>query len=638
VNRKALLLFTVTSVIWGSSFLFIRLAVGHMPPSAVVFGRTVLGAAFLVPLAARNRAFRGLRPLLLPIVVVTLVDMALPTFLTAWGEQHVTSSAAGILTATDPLFTAILAWWLIRSEAVDRTRFAGLIVGLAGVAALLGIDLHGSAIELAGAGAVLLSALGYAAAALLYRRWLADVPALAVTALMTAISSVLFLGPAAAGLPAKLPPAGTIAALAVLGVVNTGLAYWLFYLLIDQAGAATAAVITYVMPVVALVLGVGLLGEKLTIGAIAGLPLIAVGAWLATRAGPDIPGRLRRVHRRLGREGEVDRGVAVRVFGVPAPQVGRVAVQSGQVAEGGRAEQLVGGLGRRVAGPGGEQDLGDQRLAGERPYDQAVAGPGGACGHGDCAVADQHARGGRVVGEVADPRGEPGGLAGELQLAPVRVIVRRGHHPVTVGQVGQVDGLPGGQRMAFRDGHQHRLEDQGAQPYPGHVLRAGVVEPLTDRHVDEPGRQHPQHVMGGRLDVRGNLVITSFAFQLVDEAAEHQQRGRPDPQRRPLGRRLGQMLPGRPHQFVHVRDQRPGPADDKPAQRGRLGPMRAADEQPPAEHPLDPGKLRGERGLADPQLRGRLGLAAGLRDGQHDPQMPQLQFGHNGHIPGSAIT
>ena len=290
MSRKALLLFAATSVIWGSSFLFIRVAVAHMPPSAVVFGRAVLGAAFLVPLAIRARAFRGLRPLMLPIVVVSLLDMALPTFLTAWGEQHVSSSAAGILTATDPLFTAVLALWLIRSEAVSRIRFTGLIVGLGGVVAMLGLDLHERTGELLGAGAVLLSALGYAAAALLYRRWLADVPALAVTALMTGISSALFLGPAAAGLPRHLPPASSILALAVLGVVNTGLAYWLFYLLIDQAGAATASVITYVMPVVALVLGVGLLAEKLTPGAVAGLILIAAGAWLATghraRTGP----------------------------------------------------------------------------------------------------------------------------------------------------------------------------------------------------------------------------------------------------------------------------------------------------------------------------------------------------------------
>jgi drug/metabolite transporter (DMT)-like permease len=282
MNRKTLLLFAATSIIWGSSFLFIRVAVEHQAPSMVVFGRTFLGALFLVPLAIRNRAFRGLRGVIGPVVVVAALDMAIPTFLTAWGEQHVSSSVAGILTATDPLFTALLALWLIRSEAVDRKRFAGLIIGFLGVIALLGIDFRGNALELAGAGAVLLGALGYAAAALLYRRWLADVPAVGVTALMTVISSAAFMGPAAADLPRHAPPLASVLALVVLGVVNTGLAYWLFYVLIDQAGAATASVITYVMPVVALVLGVSLLGEKFTMGAAAGLLLIAIGAWLAT--------------------------------------------------------------------------------------------------------------------------------------------------------------------------------------------------------------------------------------------------------------------------------------------------------------------------------------------------------------------
>ena len=282
MSRKAALLFTATSIIWGSSFLFIRVAVEHMPPSVVVFGRTLLGAVVLVPLAIRSGAFRGLPRSIVPVAVVALLDMALPTLLTAWGEERISSSVAGILTATDPLFTALLALWLIRSEAVDRRRFTGLVIGFAGVIALLGLDFRGSAMELAGAGAVLLSALGYAGGALLYRRWLADAPAVGVTALMTAMCSVVIVAPAAMDLPRQLPPVTSVLALAALGIVNTGLAYWLFYLLIDEAGAATASVITYVMPVVALLLGVSVLGEKLTIGAIAGLILIALGAWLAT--------------------------------------------------------------------------------------------------------------------------------------------------------------------------------------------------------------------------------------------------------------------------------------------------------------------------------------------------------------------
>jgi drug/metabolite transporter (DMT)-like permease len=291
VSKKTLLLFSGTSVIWGSSFLFIRVAVEHMPPSAVVFGRTLLGAAFLVPLAIKARAFRGLRSSVLAVVMVTLLDMALPTFLTAWGEQRMSSSLAGILTATDPLFTALLALWLIRSEAVNRRQLAGLVIGFAGVIALMGPDFRGHAGELLGAAAVLLSALGYAAAALVYRRWLADAPALGVTALMTLLSSAAFAAPAAADLPRQIPPASSILALIALGLVNTGLAYWLFYALIDDAGAATASLITYVMPVVALALGVGLLAEPLTAAAVAGLVLIALGAWLAASrpAGRDRP-------------------------------------------------------------------------------------------------------------------------------------------------------------------------------------------------------------------------------------------------------------------------------------------------------------------------------------------------------------
>jgi hypothetical protein len=143
------------------------------------------------------------------------------------------------------------------------------------------IEPHGNLAEFLGGGAVLLSALGYAAAALLYRRWLDDVAALGVTAVMAIMSSVVFAAPAAFNLPHHIPAAGSLLALGALGIVNAGIAYWLFYLLMDEAGAAAASVITYVMPVVALALGVGLLGDKLALGAGLGLILIAVGAWFA---------------------------------------------------------------------------------------------------------------------------------------------------------------------------------------------------------------------------------------------------------------------------------------------------------------------------------------------------------------------
>jgi drug/metabolite transporter (DMT)-like permease len=299
MSRRALLLFLSASVIWGSSFLLIRVAVRDISPAELVLGRTLLGAAFLVPVALRTRAFRGLRPKIPAVVALTMLNMCLPIFLTAWAEQHITSSTAGILIATDPLFTALLALWLIRTEAVNRRQLAGLVLGFAGVVALLGLDFSGQPEALAGAAAVLLSALGYAASALLYRRWLNDTPALGASALMMLCSSAVFLVPAVTDLPRHMPGQASVLALVTLGIVNTGLLSWVYFALVREAGAAVTSLITYTVPVVALVLGVSVLRERLTIGAIAGLIFIASGTWLATSARQPPPAQ----HATAGRDG-----------------------------------------------------------------------------------------------------------------------------------------------------------------------------------------------------------------------------------------------------------------------------------------------------------------------------------------------
>jgi len=284
MSRKALVLFVGASAIWGSSFLFIRVAVRDISPAGLVFGRTVLAAAVLVPLALRAGAFRGVKRKIPAVVAMTMLNMCVPIFLTAWAEEHIASSATGILVATDPLFTALLALWLIRTEAAGRSQLAGLMLGFAGVMAMLGLDFSSRAAALLGAAAVLLSALGYAASALLYQRWLADTPPLGVSALMMVISCAVFALPTALDLPPEVPGRDSILALAMLGIVNTGVLSWVYFALVREAGAAVTSVITYVVPLVALVLGVSLLGEKLTIGAVIGLILIALGTWLATSA------------------------------------------------------------------------------------------------------------------------------------------------------------------------------------------------------------------------------------------------------------------------------------------------------------------------------------------------------------------
>lgn len=283
MGPRAWLYFSATSVIWGSSFLLIKLAVEELTAAQVTFARTALGALFLLPIAVRAGALAGLRRRLPAVALLALLDVAAPFFLTAWGMQWISSSLAGMLTATDPLFVALLALWLVRSERPTGRRLVGLVAGFAGVAALLGVDLSGRPEELVGSLAVLLAALGYAAAALYYRQRFADAAPIGVATMMLAISALALAGPALAPPPA-LPSPQALAVLAVLGAVNTGVGFWLFYALIDEAGAARASVITYVMPVVALVLGVAALGERVTAATLAGLLLILAGAWLATRS------------------------------------------------------------------------------------------------------------------------------------------------------------------------------------------------------------------------------------------------------------------------------------------------------------------------------------------------------------------
>jgi drug/metabolite transporter (DMT)-like permease len=282
VSRRAWIVFCLTSLIWGSSFLFIKVAVEDVSPWVVALARTGLGAAVLLPVAVSTNALRGVRGRLAAIVALAALDVAAPFYLTSWGEERISSSLAGILTATDPLFVALLALRFDAEERIGGRRLVGLLIGVVGVVALLGLDVAGDAGAVVGALAVLLSALGYAAAALLYKRRFSDARPLGVVTVALGVSAAAFAVPAAVDLPARMPSPDALAALLTLGVLNTGAGFWLFYTLIAEAGAGRASVITYVMPAVAVVLGILVLSEPLTAGTALGLALTIGGTALST--------------------------------------------------------------------------------------------------------------------------------------------------------------------------------------------------------------------------------------------------------------------------------------------------------------------------------------------------------------------
>jgi drug/metabolite transporter (DMT)-like permease len=275
--------FAAMSVLWGIPYLFIKVAVdGGMSPAFVAWVRVVLAAAILLPLAHRAGTLRALRGSWRWLALYAVFEIVIPFPLIAAGEQHVDSSLAAIVIAAVPLFVALLAIRFDQAERASGRRLVGLLIGLAGVIALMGIDVAGKRDEMLGAAALLIAALGYAAGPMVLKRKVANLDPRATMGGSLAIAAVALTPFAALSPPDELPSADVLASLAVLGVACTALAFVIFAALIAEIGPGRALVITYVNPVVAVALGIAVLGERPGAGSVAGLLLIIAGSWLST--------------------------------------------------------------------------------------------------------------------------------------------------------------------------------------------------------------------------------------------------------------------------------------------------------------------------------------------------------------------
>lgn len=283
MTPRAWLLFALSSVIWGVPYFFIKVAVdAGVPPAFVAWARVALGAVLLAPLALRRGALRGLRGGRgWPIVAYAACEIAVPFVLIAVGEQYISSSLTAILIATMPLLVALLS---VRFSPADRPtglRVVGLLVGLGGVVALLGLDVAGRPAELLGAALVLVATLGYAAAPIIVSKHLADLDPLGPVAASLVLSTIALLPAALARPPHGIPGPAALLALVVLGVVCTVLGLVVFFQLIAEAGPNRASLITYVNPLVAVAVGVVALHEHVGAATLTGLLLILGGSWLA---------------------------------------------------------------------------------------------------------------------------------------------------------------------------------------------------------------------------------------------------------------------------------------------------------------------------------------------------------------------
>jgi drug/metabolite transporter (DMT)-like permease len=246
----------------------------------LVLLRTVIGAVILVPVAAARGNLRPLLPYWRPFLLYTLAEVAAPWILLSDAERRLTSSLTGLLIATVPLVGAGLAIVSGDQDRLDARRMTGLVVGFLGVATLLGFNVSRG--DLPSAGEVVLVAVGYAIGPRIVARQLPQAPAVGVVAASLLLTALIYAPFGLAQFPAH-PTAQALLAVAILGAVCTALAFVVFFALIAEVGPVRATVITYVNPVVALVLGVVLLREPLTLSALVGFGLILLGMLLSTQ-------------------------------------------------------------------------------------------------------------------------------------------------------------------------------------------------------------------------------------------------------------------------------------------------------------------------------------------------------------------
>jgi drug/metabolite transporter (DMT)-like permease len=286
MSRKSALIFGLVGFLWGIPYLFIKVAVDEetgYSPAIVVFGRVLIGAAILIPLALKDRsifaALRGGKY----VAFYALLEMVIPWILIGTAEQKISSGLAGLLIASVPIWSNLITYFQGDQEALEKNRIIGIGVGFIGVVLIVGIEsLTGSSDPLSIV-MVIVAAIAYAYAVIMIRQKLPDVSGVAINGVAMAMTAIFYLPFTIALWPDhSIAPEATYSVIA-LGIFSTGIAFVFFFTLLDDIGATRASMVTYWNTAIAVVLGILILSEPLTAGIAIGLPLVMFGSWLVNR-------------------------------------------------------------------------------------------------------------------------------------------------------------------------------------------------------------------------------------------------------------------------------------------------------------------------------------------------------------------
>ncbi|MFA5918043.1 MAG: DMT family transporter [Candidatus Nanopelagicaceae bacterium] len=283
MSRRNWSLFGLVGFLWGIPYLLIRVAIRDFDPAFIVFVRLVIGAAILIPIAARRKslapALRGFKY----VLFYACLEMIVPWYLITTAETKISSGLTGLLVATTPIWSTVFTSLYGDKTVWHRKRLFGLVLGFIGVFTLVGIEALSGTSALWAIGYVLLSAVGYAYAVIMITRKLPGVSGIAINAVAMAISAVVYIPFAIAQRPRGAVSTNALLSLLGLGVLCTAAAFVVFFMVMRDIGPARASLVTYVNTAVAVLLGSLILSEPFTLGMAIGLPMVLVGSYFAGR-------------------------------------------------------------------------------------------------------------------------------------------------------------------------------------------------------------------------------------------------------------------------------------------------------------------------------------------------------------------
>jgi drug/metabolite transporter (DMT)-like permease len=283
MTRKSWVQFGIVGFLWGIPYLLMKVAVADIPPPLIVAGRTLIGAAILIPIALRKNTLKDAIKGIKYVIPYAVLEMVGPWILITSAEKEISSGLAGLLVATVPFFASIFSSLRGDHSVWQPKRIFGLVVGFVGIVALVGIESITGTSNPKAIAMVILAAIMYAYAVLMVTTNLPGVDGIAINGVAMGLTCLFYTPIAIATWPSNPVSTQAITALVALGVFSTAIAFMLFFIVIVEIGVARGSLTTYVNTAVAVVLGILILNEPITLGIIVGLPMVLLGSYLASR-------------------------------------------------------------------------------------------------------------------------------------------------------------------------------------------------------------------------------------------------------------------------------------------------------------------------------------------------------------------